>query len=141
MIGIHMEPQFRFAEEKDTGLILEYIKYLAEYERMLDLVIATEEDLRKWIFEKEKAEVLFIMENGNEVGFAVFFHNFSTFLGRAGIYLEDLYIKPEFRGKGIRKSDIQKARIYCKRTRMRQSRVVVPRLEQTIYRFLSLSRC
>ena len=103
-----MEPQFRFAEEKDTALILDYIKYLAEYEKMLDLVVATEEDLRKWIFEKEKAEVLFIMENGNEVGFAVFFHNFSTFLGKAGIYLEDLYIKPEFRGKGYGKATFRK---------------------------------
>ena len=108
MSGIHMEPQFRFAEEKDTALILDYIKYLAEYEKMLDLVVATEEDLRKWIFEKEKAEVLFIMENGNEVGFAVFFHNFSTFLGKAGIYLEDLYIKPEFRGKGYGKATFRK---------------------------------
>ena len=103
-----MVPEFRFAEEKDTALILEFIKDLAEYEKMLDLVVATEEDLKKWIFEKGKAEVLFIMEEGVEVGFAVFFHNFSTFLGRAGIYLEDLYIKPEYRGKGYGKATFRK---------------------------------
>ena len=66
---------------------------------MSDEVVATEELLREWIFEK-KAEVLFACEDGKEVGFALFFHNFSTFLGRAGIYLEDLFVLPEYRGKG-----------------------------------------
>ena len=67
---------------------------------MSDEVVATEELLREWIFEKKKAEVLFACEDGKEVGFALFFHNFSTFLGRAGIYLEDLFVLPEYRGKG-----------------------------------------
>lgn len=91
---------FRQAEEKDVGLILGFIKGLAEYEKLSDEVVATEEILREWIFEKKKAEVIFAVENGKEVGFALFFHNFSTFLGRAGIYLEDLYVLPEYRGRG-----------------------------------------
>ena len=99
---------FRFAEEKDCGLILYFIKELAAYEKMLDEVIATEALLREWIFEKKKAEVIFACENGKEVGFALFFHNFSTFLGRAGIYLEDLFVMPEHRGKGYGKRLLKK---------------------------------
>ena len=95
---------FRFAEEKDCALILGFIRGLAEYEKMLDQVVATEDILREWIFEKGKAEVLFVCEDGKEVGFALFFHNFSTFLGRAGIYLEDLFVLPERRGKGYGKA-------------------------------------
>ena len=95
--------KYRFATEADVGLILQFIRELAEYEKMLDQVIATEELLREWIFEKQKAEVIFSVVDGQEVGFALFFHNFSTFLGRAGIYLEDLYVKPEYRGQGYGK--------------------------------------
>ena len=90
----------RAAEEKDCGIILEFIRGLAEYERMSDQVVATEELLREWIFEKKKAEVLIACEGEKPVGFALFFHNFSTFLGRAGIYLEDLFVFPEYRGRG-----------------------------------------
>ena len=98
------KPQpYRFATEADAGLILQFIRELADYEKMLPEVVATEELLREWIFEKQKAEVIFALESGKEVGFALFFHNFSTFLGRAGIYLEDLYVKPEFRGRGYGK--------------------------------------
>ena len=92
--------KFRFATENDTALILSFIKELAEYEKMSDQVVADEILLREWIFEKKKAEVIFAVEDGKEVGFALFFHNFSTFLGRAGIYLEDLYVRPEYRGHG-----------------------------------------
>lgn len=95
---------FRYAERKDVGLILEFIKALAEYEHMSDEVVATPELLEEWLFDKKKAEVIFGLEDGREVGFALFFHNFSTFLGRAGIYLEDLYVKPECRGKGYGKA-------------------------------------
>ena len=70
----------RFATENDAACILGFIKELAEYEKMSDLVVADENLLREWIFEKQKAEVLFAMEDGKEVGFALFFHNFSTFL-------------------------------------------------------------
>ena len=94
---------FRFACRADTALILEFIRGLAEYEKMLDLVVADEALLKDQLFEKKNAEVIFAMEEGKEVGFALYFHNFSTFLGRAGIYLEDLYVKPEYRGKGIGK--------------------------------------
>lgn len=94
---------YRFAQPEDSGIILNFIKELATYEHMLDEVIATEELLREWIFEKKKAEVIFALEDGKEVGFALFFHNFSTFLGRAGIYLEDLFVLPEYRGKGYGK--------------------------------------
>ena len=95
--------EFRYAERKDCALILQFIKELADYEKMLDEVVATEELLKEWIFEKKKAEVIFAMEGETEVGFALFFHNFSTFLGRAGIYLEDLFVLPEHRGKGYGK--------------------------------------
>ena len=98
---------YRFAEKKDTALILEFIKELADYEHMLDQVVATEEILSEWIFEKKKAEVIFAMDGGKEVGCALFFHNFSTFLGRAGLYLEDLFVKPEYRGKGYGKGLLQ----------------------------------
>ena len=93
---------FRNAERKDTGLILQFVKELAAYEDMSDDVIADESILETWIFDKQKAEVLFAVVDGTEVGFALFFHNFSTFLGRAGLYLEDLFVMPEYRGKGCR---------------------------------------
>ena len=95
---------FRFATEADCPLILDFIRQLAAYEKMSDQVVATEELLREWIFEKRKAEVLFVSDGENEIGFALFFHNFSTFLGRAGIYLEDLYVLPEHRSKGYGKA-------------------------------------
>ena len=94
------ETKFRYATENDTALILSFIQGLAEYEKMSDQVVADEKLLREWIFEKKKAEVIFALDEGQEVGFALFFHNFSTFLGRAGIYLEDLFVKPEHRGHG-----------------------------------------
>ena len=94
------QTEFRFATEADVALILNFIRGLAEYEKMSDLVVADEALLREWIFEKKKAEVIFALEDGVEVGFALFFHNFSTFLGRAGIYLEDLFVYPAYRGRG-----------------------------------------
>lgn len=94
---------YRFANIEDTEKILFFIKALADYEKMSDDVVATQELLKEWIFEKKKAEVIFALENGKEVGFALFFHNFSTFLGRAGLYLEDLFVLPEYRGKGYGK--------------------------------------
>ena len=99
---------FRFAQETDTLLILQFIRELADYEHLLDQVVADEATLRDQLFEKRRAEVLFALEDGAEVGFALFFHNFSTFLGRAGIYLEDLYVRPEYRGRGYGKGLIRR---------------------------------
>lgn len=98
------ELTFRYAQRSDAPLILQFIRELADYEKMLDEVVADEETLEEWIFDKGKAEVLFAVVDGKEVGYALFFHNFSTFLGRAGIYLEDLFVKPEHRGKGYGKA-------------------------------------
>lgn len=99
---------FRDAERKDVPLILQFIKEIAAYEKMSDQVIAEETTLETWIFDKEKAEVFFVLEEGKEVGFALYFHNFSTFVGRGGIYLEDVYILPEYRGKGYGKAILKK---------------------------------
>ena len=93
-----------FAERKDTEIILSFIRELADYEKMLNEVVADPATLEYWLFDEKKAEVIFAVENGEKIGFALFFHNFSTFLGRAGIYLEDLYVKPQFRGKGYGKA-------------------------------------
>lgn len=90
----------RPAEPDDIPLILELIKGLAEYERLSGEVVATEDLLRKWLFEERKAEVIIGEAAGDPVGFALFFSNFSTFLGRPGIYLEDLFVIPKARGNG-----------------------------------------
>ena len=92
--------EFRFAKRSDTEKILWFIRQVASYEKMENEVVATPQLLEYWIFDQKKAEVIFALEEGKEVGFALFFHNFSTFLGRAGIYLEDLYVIPEYRGRG-----------------------------------------
>lgn len=102
-----MKATFRMANEQDTALILTFIRALAEYKRMSEQVVATEELLREWLFVKQTAEAFFILEGEQEVGFALYFHNFSTFLGKAGIYLEDLFVLPEHRGKGYGKAILQ----------------------------------
>ena len=99
---------FRTAQREDVPLILRFIRDLAEYEKMLDDVVADEALLTTWIFDQRKAEVIFALEDGLEVGFALFFHNFSTFLGRAGLYLEDLFVLPEYRGRGYGKALLKK---------------------------------
>lgn len=107
---------FRPAVPGDEELILTFIRALADYEHMSDQVVATSELLREWIFEKKKAEVIFAESEGKTVGFALFFHNFSTFLGRAGVYLEDLFVLPEERGKGYGKALLKElARIAVER--------------------------
>ena len=92
---------FRFAQRDDCAIILRFIRELAEYERLGNEVVATEDLLSEWLFDKHTAEVLFAVVEGQEVGFALFFSSFSTFLGRAGMYLEDIYVGPEHRGHGI----------------------------------------
>lgn len=99
---------FKYAKESDVPLILKYIKELADYEGLLNEVVATEEILQEWIFEKKSAKVLLGEVDGEPMGFALYFHNFSTFLGRAGIYLEDLYVRPEYRGRGYGKAFLRK---------------------------------
>ena len=94
--------EIKSATITDIPLILTFIKDLAEYEKLLHEVVATEDVLRETLFgERRYAEVIIAYQNQQPAGFALFFHNFSTFLGRPGIYLEDLYVKPEFRGQGI----------------------------------------
>jgi len=96
--------EIRPAVESDVKLILQFIKGLGEYEKLSHEVVATEEKLRKTLFEQKMAEVIIGEFGGGPVGFALFFHNYSTFLGQAGIYLEDLFIIPEMRGKGFGKT-------------------------------------
>ncbi|MBR1457582.1 MAG: GNAT family N-acetyltransferase [Oscillospiraceae bacterium] len=102
------ELTIRFAAPEDVGTILGFVRQLADYERLSGEVVATEELLREWIFEKGRAEVLLAEAGGEAVGFALFFHNFSTFLGRAGIYLEDLFIRPDRRGCGYGRALLQR---------------------------------
>ena len=108
----------RKAEEKDAELILHFIKELAKYEKMDDLVTATSELIREWIFEKKKANVLFVVEDGKEVGYALYFYNYSTFTGKAGLYLEDLFILPEYRHKGYGLELIGELRKICKEEKL-----------------------
>lgn len=92
----------RAATEDDVPLILRFIRELAEYERLLHAVHATEDVLRESLFgARPAAEVLLAFEGKSPAGFALFFHNFSTFVGRPGLYLEDIYVKPEYRARGI----------------------------------------
>ena len=91
-------------KREDVPLILDLIRELADYAKLLDQVTATPELLEEWLFEKKTAQVLIARVSGEPVGFALFFRNFSTFLGKGGIYLEDLYVRPAFRGKGVGKS-------------------------------------
>ena len=99
---------FRDATEDDVALILEFIRKLADYEHRLDEVIATEDELRKWIFEKKQSEVIFALEDGKEIGFALFFLSFSTYISNVNLHLEDLFIDPEYRGRGYGKALLKK---------------------------------
>lgn len=101
--------KMRAATEEDVPLILNFIKELAEYEKLSHEVIATGDALRETLFgQTQYAEVILGFENDAPVGFALFFHNYSTFLGRPGLYLEDLYVRPQARGKGFGRAMLQK---------------------------------
>lgn len=94
----------RFATEADADLILEFIRALAEYEKLSHEVVATSDDIRASMFgEKAYAECLLAMDGDRALGFALFYNNYSTFLGKPGLYLEDLFVKPEERGRGVGK--------------------------------------
>lgn len=94
----------RPARPDEAGLVLDFIKRLAVYEKCADDVVADEATLRHSLFVEHAAEVVFAEEDGTVVGFALFFHNFSTFVGRKGMYLEDLFVLPEKRGRGYGKA-------------------------------------
>jgi len=97
--------EIRQAEEKDVSIILDFIKQLAVYEKLIHEVIATEELLKEYLFgDIRYAEVVIAYYRKIPVGYALFFHNFSTFMGQPGIYLEDLFVQPEYRGKGFGKA-------------------------------------
>ncbi|MEF9962045.1 MAG: GNAT family N-acetyltransferase [Erysipelotrichaceae bacterium] len=103
-------------KESDIELILSYIIKLAEYEKLAKEVVATSTSLKEWLFEKEKAEVMFALLDGQPIGMALFYHSFSTFLGRSGIYLEDLFVDVEYRGLGYGKQILKElARITLER--------------------------
>ena len=107
---------FRAARRDDCPLILRFIKGIAEYERLEDSVATTVEMLEEWLFDKRAAEVLFAMADGTEAGFALFFQNFSTFTGKGGLYLEDIFVLPEYRGRGIGKATMRElARVAVER--------------------------
>jgi GNAT superfamily N-acetyltransferase len=103
MPAIH-DITLRFATEEDVPLILDFIKDLAEYEHLLDQVQVTKENLQRFLFKEKKAETIICEYKGENAGFALIFHNFSTFIGKPGIYIEDLFVKPACRGKGLGKA-------------------------------------
>ena len=94
----------RKAERKDVGLLLEFIRGIAKYEKMENEVVASAETLEAEMFDYHKAEAVFAVVDGKEVGFALYFFNFSTFIGHSGLYLEDLFVWPEYRGQGYGKA-------------------------------------
>jgi len=104
---------FRQAERKDCALLLDFIRGIAKYERLEHEVVATAEILEEWLFDKHAAEVIFAVVNGKEVGFTLFFTNFSTFLGRGGMYLEDIFVQPEYRSRGIGKAIFRELARIC----------------------------
>ena len=108
-----MNPVIRYASIDDIDKIMYFIKELKEKEKMQDEVVTNKDLVKKWIFDLKIAEVLFVMEQNKEVGFALFFHNYSTFVGKAGIYLEDLYVLPNYRHKGYGKALIKKLASIC----------------------------
>ena len=93
----------RETSENDLSLILGFIKEIAEYEKLSNAVDATEESLKKYVFEKRRAEVLIVEKDENPIGYVVYFYNFSTFTGTSGLYLEDVFIRSEYRGMGLGK--------------------------------------
>ena len=94
----------RKAERKDVPLLLHFIRGIAQYEKMENEVVASADVLEREMFDEHRAEAVFAVANDREVGFALYFYNFSTFIGHSGLYLEDLFVWPEDRGKGYGKA-------------------------------------
>lgn len=132
------ELQLRQARKEDTALILSFIRELARDEKLEHEVVADEALLEQWLFERKTAEVIFASWEGKEVGFALYFYNFSTFLGRGGIYLEDLYVKAEYRGRGIGTAMFRRLAAIAQ-AGLRPSGMVVPGLEPPQHRLLSFA--
>lgn len=99
---------FRFAERRDTELVLNFIKRIAEYEQMPEAVKYTKETLEEWMFDRKKGEAVFVMDGKEEVGFCLFYETFPGYIGKGGLYVEDLFVLPEFRGKGYGKALLKK---------------------------------
>lgn len=134
-----MNPTFRNATIEDTSKILFFIKSIAEYEKMSNEVLNTEEMIKEYLFDKNRAEVIFILEDDKEVGFMLFFYNYSTFVGRSGLYLEDIYILPEYRHKGYgKKAFIHLANIAVERNCKRMEWVCLNWNEPSINFYKSL---
>ncbi len=103
-----MDNNFRFAQIKDTPLVLGFIKRIAEYEQMPDIVKYTEKSLEDWLFNRKRGEVIFVLDNGKEVGFCLFYETLPGYIGKGGLYVEDLFVYPEYRGKGYGKALLKK---------------------------------
>lgn len=100
---MEQELNFRFAKREDTDVVFEFILKMAEYEKLEDEVHGDRKTLEEWLFDKKAAEVLLLSVGEKTIGFALFFQNFSTFMGRGGLYLEDIFILPEYRHRGYGK--------------------------------------
>jgi len=107
-MGIDKKYSFRFAMKKDTELVLQFIKQLAVYEKMPDAVKYTKESLEDWMFKRQKGEAVFVLEDEKEVGFCLFYETLPGYIGRGGLYIEDLFVYPEYRGKGYGKALLRK---------------------------------
>ena len=130
----------RLATRADVPLVLAFIRELARYERLAEQVSASEADLAAALFgPRPYAEVVFACLEGAPVGFALFFHNFSTFLGKPGIYLEDLFVRPQARGRGVGRRLLRGSRTRA-RARLRTPRLGGARLERALDWFLSQPR-
>lgn len=103
-----MEYKFRFAKREDTALVLNFIKQIAAYEQMPDAVKYTKESLETWMFDRKKGEAIFVLEGDKEVGFCLFYETLPSYIGRGGIYVEDLFVYPEYRGCGYGKALLKK---------------------------------
>lgn len=99
---------FRFAKREDTELVLNFIKKIAAYEEMPDAVKYTKESLEEWLFDCKKGEAIFVLEDKKEVGFCLFYETLPGYIGRGGLYVEDLFVYPEYRGKGYGKALLKK---------------------------------